>query len=109
MRLLLGGIAIGIDDTALGQGNHLIAKLSFGSSNLEISVDTISVGIGTDFPLYVTTMGAYPPGSIDYQPKWRPACCGPVVPTLSEWGLIIFSFLLLASLIFYLRRRTSTI
>jgi hypothetical protein len=106
MKLVFGG-----DDPVqfphlLANGDYLIASLSFSVSEpTNICIDTTSQVL-TGLPLLLTT--AY---AVDYPPQWQEACCyiQGSIPTLSEWGLIIFSFLLLASLIFYLRRRTSTI
>ena len=42
-----------------------------------------------------------------YTTAFAPACCegGPTVPTLSEWGLILFGVVLFGTLVWYLRRR----
>jgi len=112
MYLTLGGVDFDAQNM-LAAGDYLLANLVFSlSRSTNICVDTTSVANIFDPSDTLTTVlvtGGSFSNVIEYVPQWRPACCGPVVPTLSQWGLIVFSLLLLTSLIFYLRRRTSTI
>ena len=97
MQLNIGGISFG--GNFLGAGNHLLANLTFSVTQpTEICLDTTRYQ-GNGILLAASGL----PISLDYTPQWRSACCAPIVPTLSEWGLIIFSILLLAGLIYYLR------
>ena len=106
MQLIVGAVATGGTEIySLPPGDHLWARLHFSVSQpTTICVDTMT--IVPDNPVQAVTRQAE-----GYHPIWQGACClaEANIPTLSEWGLIIFSFLLLTSLIFYLRRRTSTV
>jgi hypothetical protein len=68
-----------------------------------ICVDTFCFGfLWPPWCLNSTTLSA-----ITYRPLWSvPYCCpvGYVIPTLTEWGLIIFGLLLLGSFTLYLRK-----
>lgn len=104
MKMTVGAVGLGPHPASLSPGNHLLARLVFNVSEpTKICLDTTS-HVSTGLPLLLTTR--YP--SVDYQPQWRPACCDQVVPTLSEWGLVVFSILLFTLVILYLRRRTKT-
>ena len=105
MQLNIGGLDFGENLNLLGSGDHLIANLVFSISEpTNFCVDTSLVNPEGFDNLALTTSSP-----IDYFPQWVGACCGPTppptpttIPTLSEWGLIIFSLLLLATLVFYL-------
>ena len=99
MTVVVGGVTF---DTigALGPGDHLLARLVFSLSEpTTICVDTTHTLTGPICCLDLVTFGA-----VDYVPQGYKICCGPAVPTLSEWGLILFSLLLLASIVWYLKR-----
>ena len=84
----------------LPAGDHLFATLVFNLSEpcnicCEVVVDTN----GPDPTILVTTLAN------GYYPVVEEDCCGPAIPTLSEWGLILFGAVLLAGLIWYIRRK----
>ena len=100
MTVLIGGVSL--DPSGfLGPGDHLLARLVFSLSEpTKICVDSTQLDIAPRRgDVYLVT--AQP---VDYVPQWYKDCCGPAVPTLSEWGLILFSLLLLASIVWYLKR-----
>jgi hypothetical protein len=103
MYLLVGGHdAFDADRHPLGPGDHLIANLRFATVEpTVICIDTTSQ-LGVRNPLEVVTHYA-----IGYLPQWRASCCelGTPIPTLSQWGLIVFGTVLLVSLGLYLRRQ----
>ncbi len=99
MQLVIGGHFFGTG-TQMGAGEHIVANLTFSIAQpCEICVDTDS-SFHLGYPVHVVTEFA-----IDYVPQWREACCGPVVPTLSQWGLIIFALILLSGLIYFIHSR----
>lgn len=99
LKVNLGGVDFG--QHMLSNGDHLMAKLVFSISEpTNICVDTTTTQGGYSLSIGVI----YVSPDQEYYPRWRGGCCGPVIPTLSEWGLIIFSLLLLTSLVFYLAR-----
>ena len=87
---------------AIGPGDYLYATLLFNLSsptNINAGGTTIVSGPAT----LVTTL------SNAYSVAVKAAACGPSVPTLSEWGLILFSLLLLGTVVWYLRRKPGTV
>jgi len=100
---------VDFDDDELGPGDYLVANLVFSVSGpTNICVDTTSYPLsGPPFVvvLQVATTGSQTIPVVDYTPGWVGECCGPSVPTLTEWGLVAFSILLLGTIAFYLRRR----
>ena len=102
MQIVVGGADIGATTVPLGAGDYLLANLVFSlSSPTEICVDSTHDIRG--FGIYMVTELA-----MDYYTQWGGSlCCGPIVPALSEWGLIAFGVLLLGSLVFYLSRSRS--
>jgi len=106
MHLLIGGHdAFDAISHPIGKGDYLLAKLVFSVSEpTTICVDTTSE-FNINEPLLLVTTNA-----MDYLPQWRGGCCVPGVPSLSQWGLFLFGFLLLAYLtwFFYRRRKLST-
>jgi hypothetical protein len=98
MLVVLAGI--NIEEPIVGPGDHLLANLVFSLTNptYYMCVDT-TARFGHLELQVVTESGE------GYSPHWQAACCCPVVPTLSEWGLVIFSLLLLASVAYYILRR----
>lgn len=98
MQVLVGGVDLTFSK-AVGPGDHLLANLKFNVSeptNVCVTGTFLYQGNG----LMVVTGLAW-----GYVPAFVPACCGPVVPTLTEWGLIVFGVLLLGGIFWYLRRR----
>ena len=88
-----------VDSSAapLAAGDHLFATLRFNISsptNITLNGTTITNGPAT----LVTTLAN------GYNPSVLGTACGPVVPTLSEWGLIIFGVVLLGGIVWYVRR-----
>jgi hypothetical protein len=100
MQVKLGAVELDTADAGapLAAGDHLFATLRFNiSSPTNITVDgtTILNGPAT----LVTTLAN------GYSATVNGAACGPVVPTLSEWGLIIFGLVLMGGIVWYLRRQ----
>jgi hypothetical protein len=103
MALLIGGNdAFDADRNGLVSGDYLIAKLAFTVSEpTTICIDTTSqFNIGA--PLEVITDFA-----VGYTPQWEAGCCdiAGAIPTLTEWGLIIFAALILVGMIVIIRRK----
>jgi len=102
MQLKLGAVELDTADagsplTAV-PGDYLFATLRFNTSsptNISASGTTISNGPAT----LVTTLAN------GYSVTVLAETCGPAVPTLSEWGLILFGVVLLGGLVWYVRRR----
>src|SRR3990172_166312 len=84
----------------LDSGDHLFANLVFNLSEpCNICVTPLSC-VGCDDPtILVTTLAN------GYYPAVRGDCFGPAVPTLSEWGLILFGLTLLLGIVWYVRRQ----
>ncbi|OGP71358.1 MAG: hypothetical protein A2W09_01365 [Deltaproteobacteria bacterium RBG_16_50_11] len=83
----------------LGPGNHLFATLVFNLSepcNICCEIEPYDEG---DPTIFVTTLAN------GYGPVVEGDCFGPAVPTLSEWGLILFGLVLLVGIVWYVRRR----
>jgi hypothetical protein len=99
LSLKVGGADVSLPINALGAGDHLIATLRFNiSSPTNISVNGTTISDGP--ALLVTTLAN------GYDAAFLGTACGPTVPTLSEWGLIIFAVALLVGMVWYLRRRS---
>lgn len=100
LNIIVGGVNVNWNpSTVLGAGDHLIAKLRFNVStptNICVADTFQSQGNGL---MLVTTQAN------GYTPAFMGGCCGPAVPTLSEWGLILFGVVLFSTLVWYLRRR----
>ena len=99
LQIKLGAVELDTADVGvpLGPGGYLFADLRFGVSaptNITVTGTNISNGPA----IFVTT------SADGYSPKVKANTCGPIVPTLSEWGLIFFSALLLSGIIWYVRR-----
>ncbi|OGC78072.1 MAG: hypothetical protein A2Z27_03900 [candidate division Zixibacteria bacterium RBG_16_50_21] len=96
--LRLGAVELGNTDAGdpLPPGDHLFAKLVFSLSEPCNICGTFTF----DDPTMLVTVSAN-----GYQPAAVNGCFGPVVPTLTEWGLIFFGFLLLIGLVWYVRNR----
>lgn len=100
MQLKLGAVELDTADAGspLVAGDYLFATLRFNTSsptNISASGTTISNGPAT----LVTTLAN------GYSATVLAGTCGPAVPTLSEWGLILFGVVLLGGLVWYVRRR----
>ncbi len=91
------------DRHCLAAGDYLIASLTFSVSEpTTICIDTTSqINIGN--PLEIVTNYA-----VGYVSQWKAGCCdiGDPIPTLTEWGLIVFAVVLLASMFFLIRLRS---
>ena len=99
LKVLVGGRDDYSYSHQLIAGDHLLANLTFAVSRpTNICIDTSS-NQGVLLPLLATTSVA-----IDYQPQWRSACCGPVVPTLSQYGLLIFGVLLFGMMVYAIKK-----
>ncbi|OGC93864.1 MAG: hypothetical protein A2142_04090 [candidate division Zixibacteria bacterium RBG_16_48_11] len=99
MQLLVGGACL-FDTlcTCLTNGDYLLANLKFDVSeptNICIP-DWYSSKFG-GLLLVTDLANGYSPGFVGN-------CCGPFVPTLSEWGLILFGLVLFGILVWYLRK-----
>ena len=94
----LGAVELDSSDAGftLGPGDHLFATLKF---NL-LSPTNICAEVCEDPTLVTVLANGY---AVAFSPLEK--CCGPAVPTLSEWGLILFGVVLFGSLVWYLRRR----
>jgi len=101
MQLILGGVDLD-QSGVLGAGNHLLANLKFNVSQ------PTNICIEDTFSWYLGSLTLVTTEANGYTPAFKGDCCGPIVPTLTEWGLIIFGVLLLGGLIWYLRRRRVT-
>ncbi len=100
LDIKLGAVELDTADAGspLGPGDHVFATLVFNVSsptNLTFTGTTISSGPAT----LVTTLAN------GYSVAVTGDTCGPAVPTLSEWGLILFGAVLFGSLVWYLRRK----
>jgi hypothetical protein len=100
MQLKLGAVELDTADAGapLGPGDHLFATLVFNVSsptNINVSGTTIQNGPAT----LVTTQAN------GYSAAVTGETCGPIVPTLSEWGLILFGVVLFGGMVWYLRRQ----
>jgi len=83
-----------------GPGNHHFATLRFNLSepcNICCDIQPYC-NDNCDPTIFVTTLGN------GYGPVVQGDCCGPAVPTLSEWGLILFGLTLLLGIVWYVRR-----
>jgi len=102
MKLVFGGVNIvGSDD--LHPGDHLIANLIFTLSEPSgLCIDT-TFSVSPPDDTFRTVLGPAS-GSFEYTPQWRPACCGPVVPTLSQYGLLIFAVLLFGLMVYAIKK-----
>ncbi|OGC93865.1 MAG: hypothetical protein A2142_04095 [candidate division Zixibacteria bacterium RBG_16_48_11] len=105
LDIKLGAVELDTLDDPLGQplgaGDHVFATLKFNISsptNISANGTTISSGPAT----LVTNLAN------GYSVAVSGETCGPFVPTLSEWGLILFGVVLFGSLVWYLRRRPIT-
>lgn len=98
LQVKLGAVELHSSPNYLGPGDHIFATLKFNVSsptNLSINGTTISSGPAT----LVTTVAN------GYSAAVTGETCGPIVPTLSEWGMILFGAVLFGSLVWYLRRK----
>jgi len=107
MLLKIGGVDFGENLNLLGSGDYLLANVVFSVTEpTNLCVDSF-LDRREDLASLVLTTSS----SVDYFPQWVGACCGPqppsptLVPTLSQWGFIIFSLLLLGTLAYYIQRR----
>jgi hypothetical protein len=82
-------------------GDSLLANIIIAvNDNGTVCIDTAHTIFDVDLN-FITEL------AVGYIPGWSGPYCCPVtflVPTLTEWGLLIFGALLLGLLIFYLRR-----
>ena len=89
----------------LDSGDHLFATLVFNFTNGPCDICCKVVPCPPTDPacvdptLLVTTLAN------GYYPAVRGDCFGPAVPTLSEWGLILFGLTLLLGIVWYVRRQ----
>jgi len=98
MQLVLGGVDLDQSD-ALGPSDHLVANLKFNISQPTNICATGTFEFQSNGIMLVTTEAN------GYTPAFIGGCCGPIVPSLSEWGLIFFGVLLLVGLVWYVRNR----
>jgi hypothetical protein len=101
LQVIVGGAEFHGSPTYLGPSDHLFATLKFNISsptNISVNGTTISSGPGT----LVTALAN------GYSVAVTGETCGPIVPTLSEWGMILFGVVLFGSLVWYLRRKPVT-
>ncbi|MCI0530712.1 MAG: IPTL-CTERM sorting domain-containing protein [candidate division Zixibacteria bacterium] len=113
-----------VSDGVPNQGNTNTAALSLNASGCGYTrLDAFGVGIApVDEPtlkaLVFPQPDSTPPGMYiavtDYQ-EFKDGICAKVsgvvgaIPTLSEWGMILFAAVLFASLVWYLRRQRRTV
>jgi hypothetical protein len=101
LKVQLGAVELHSSPTYLGPGDHIFATLKFNLSsptNINVAGTCIS-----NCPATLVTSVAN-----GYTVQVTEKTCGPAVPTLSEWGLILFGVILFGSLVWYLRRRPVT-
>ena len=100
MQLIVGGIASNLTG-GVGPGDFLLASLIFTVS------EPTTICVPAPFSYYLGDLLLVTEFANGYTPAFVSACCsgGPVVPTLTEWGLIFFGFLLLIGLVWYVRNR----
>jgi hypothetical protein len=99
LNVIVGGVNVNWNpSTVLGDGDHLIAKLKFN-----VSTPT-NICVVDTFNWYGSLMLVTTQAN-GYTPAFMGGCCGPAVPTLSEWGLILFGVVLFGTVVWYLRRR----
>ena len=94
LDIKLGAVELDTADAGapLGPGDHLFATLVFNVSsptNINVSGTTIQNGPAT----LVTTLAN------GYSAAVTGETCGPIVPTLSEWGLILFGEVLFGGMV----------
>ncbi|OGC78071.1 MAG: hypothetical protein A2Z27_03895 [candidate division Zixibacteria bacterium RBG_16_50_21] len=98
MQLVLDGVDLDQSDV-LGAGDHLVASLKFN-----VSQPTNICATGT-FEFQSNGIALVTTEANGYTPAFTGGCCGPIVPSLSEWGLILFGITLLLGLVWYVRKR----
>jgi len=98
LQATFGAVELDSSDAGapLGPGDYVFATLKFNLS----SPTNICCAEGDDPTLVTVLANGY---AVSFTPLEK--CCGPAVPTLSEWGLILFGVVLFGSLVWYLRRR----
>ena len=101
LNATLGAVELDTADAGapLGPGDYVFATLKFNLS----SPTNICAEEDGDPTLVTVLANGY---VVPFTPLTQ--CCGPAVPTLSEWGLILFGVILFGSLVWYLRRRPVT-
>lgn len=103
LQVKLGAVELDTADAGspLGPGDYVFATLKFNvSSPGEICAEGTCI---SDCPATFVTTEAN-----GYTVQVTSGCSSPSVPTLSEWGLILFGVILFGSLVWYLRRRPAT-
>jgi|GEM_PF-3356622 len=103
MDLTLGAVEQGNNDPGgpLGPGDYVFATLKFNVSS-PTNISASGTTINSQSTTLVTTLAN------GYTVQVTGETCGPIVPTLTEWGLILFGVILFGSMVWYLRRRPVT-
>lgn len=101
LQLKLDAVELHASPAYLVTGDHLFATLRFNISS-PTNITITGTYANPNSATLVTTLAN------GYGATVLAGACGPVVPTLSEWGLILFGVVLLGGIVWYLRRKPIT-